>query len=77
VEQGYIWEVRNEKLVFIIGWKVIAKRAMRHYTIGNLLQLLPREKINRNGESASSPLVGFGELNDNTIIGLTSLLSVE
>jgi hypothetical protein len=28
-------------------------------------------------ESASSPLVGFGELNDNTIKGLTSLLSVE
>ena len=27
--------------------------------------------------SASSPLVGFGELNDNTIKGLTSLLSVE
>jgi hypothetical protein len=28
-------------------------------------------------ESASSPLVGFGELNDNTIKGLTSLLGVE
>jgi hypothetical protein len=28
-------------------------------------------------ESASSPLVDFGELNDNTIKGLTSLLSVE
>jgi hypothetical protein len=28
-------------------------------------------------ESASSPLVGFDELNDNTIKGLTSLLSVE
>jgi hypothetical protein len=28
-------------------------------------------------ESASSHLVGFGELNDNTIKGLTSLLSVE
>ena len=27
--------------------------------------------------SASSPLVGFGELNDNTINGITSLLSVE
>ena len=27
--------------------------------------------------SASSPLVGFGKLNDNTIKGLTSLLSVE
>ena len=27
--------------------------------------------------SASSPLVGFGELNDNTMKGLTSLLSVE
>ena len=27
--------------------------------------------------SASSPLVGFDELNDNTIKGLTSLLSVE
>jgi hypothetical protein len=27
--------------------------------------------------SASSPLVGFGELNDNTIKGLISLLSVE
>ena len=27
-------------------------------------------------ESASSPLVGFGELSDNTIKGLTSLLSV-
>jgi hypothetical protein len=27
--------------------------------------------------SASSPLVGFGELNDNTIKGLTSLLSVK
>ena len=27
--------------------------------------------------STSSPLVGFGELNDNTIQGLTSLLSVE
>ena len=27
--------------------------------------------------SASSPLVGFGELNDNTIKDLTSLLSVE
>ena len=26
--------------------------------------------------SASSPLVSFGELNDNTIKGLTSLLSV-
>ena len=28
-------------------------------------------------ESASSPLVGFVEFNDNTIKGLTSLLSVE
>jgi hypothetical protein len=28
-------------------------------------------------KSASSHLVGFGELNDNTIKGLTSLLSVE
>jgi hypothetical protein len=28
-------------------------------------------------ESASSPLVVFGELNDNIIKGLTSLLSVE
>ena len=27
--------------------------------------------------SASSPLVGFGKLNDNTIKGLISLLSVE
>ena len=27
--------------------------------------------------SASNPLVGFGELNDNTIKGLISLLSVE
>ena len=27
--------------------------------------------------SASSPLVGFGDLNDNIIKGLTSLLSVE
>ena len=27
--------------------------------------------------SASSPLVGFSELNDNTIKGLTSLLNVE
>jgi hypothetical protein len=27
--------------------------------------------------SASSPFVGFGELNDNTIKGLISLLSVE
>ena len=27
--------------------------------------------------STSSPLVGFGELNDNTIKGLISLLSVE
>jgi hypothetical protein len=27
--------------------------------------------------SASSPLVGFGDLNDNTIKGLTSLLSGE
>ena len=35
--------------------------------------------IIKNGEivSASSPFVGFGELNDNTIKGLTSLLSVE
>ena len=35
--------------------------------------------ITTKGEiiSASSPLVGFGELNDNTIKGLTSLLSVE
>ena len=34
--------------------------------------------ITKKGEivSASSPLVGFGELNDNTIKGLTSLLSV-
>jgi hypothetical protein len=31
----------------------------------------------RKNESASSPLVGFGELNDNTIKGLTSLLSIE
>jgi hypothetical protein len=28
-------------------------------------------------ESASNPLVGFRELNDNIIKGLTSLLSVE
>ena len=35
--------------------------------------------IIKKGEiiSASSPLVGFDELNDNTIKGLTSLLSVE
>ena len=34
--------------------------------------------ITKKGEivSASSPLVGFGELNDNTVKGLTSLLSV-
>ena len=34
--------------------------------------------ITKKGEivSASSPLVGFGELNDNTTKGLTSLLSV-
>jgi hypothetical protein len=31
----------------------------------------------REIESASSPLVGFGELNDNIIKGLTSLLSIE
>jgi hypothetical protein len=31
----------------------------------------------RPHESASSPLLGFGEWNDNTIKGLTSLLSVE
>jgi hypothetical protein len=30
-----------------------------------------------SSKSASSPLVGFGELNDNIIKGLTSLLSVE
>jgi hypothetical protein len=28
-------------------------------------------------KSASGPLLGFGELNDNIIKGLTSLLSVE
>ena len=35
--------------------------------------------ITKKGEivSASSPLVGFVELNDKTIIGLASLLSVE
>ena len=35
--------------------------------------------ITKKGEivSASSPLVGLGELNDNTIKGLTSVLSVE
>ena len=35
--------------------------------------------ITKKGEivSASSPLVGFGKLNDNTIKGLISLLSVE
>ena len=35
--------------------------------------------IAKKGEivSASSPLVGFGELNDNTFKVLTSLLSVE
>ena len=34
--------------------------------------------ITKKGEivSASSPLVGFGELNENTVKGLTSLLSV-
>ena len=34
--------------------------------------------ITKKGEivSASSPLVDFGELNDNTVKGLTSLLSV-
>ena len=34
--------------------------------------------ITKKGEivSASSPLVGFGELNDNTVKGLISLLSV-
>jgi hypothetical protein len=34
-------------------------------------------KKNKFTESASNPLVDFGELNDNTIKGLTSLLSVE
>jgi hypothetical protein len=35
--------------------------------------------ITKKGEivSASIPLVGFGELNDNTIKGLASLLGVE
>jgi hypothetical protein len=35
--------------------------------------------ITKKGEivSASSPLVGFGKLNDNTIKGLISLLSVK
>jgi hypothetical protein len=31
----------------------------------------------KSSVSASSPLVDFGELNDNTIKGLTSLLSIE
>ena len=42
---------------------------------------LPRMSVGELGKgqgvSASSPLVGFGELNDNAIKGLTSLLSVE
>jgi hypothetical protein len=38
----------------------------------NYLQLLYKQVV-----SASSPLVGFGELNDNTIKDLTSLRSVE
>ena len=33
--------------------------------------------IKSQSVSASSPLMGFGKLNDNTIKGLTSLLSVE
>ena len=40
---------------------------------GSLVVQLPQEVC----VSASSPLVGFGELNNNTIKGLTSLLSVE
>jgi hypothetical protein len=37
---------------------------------------MPRPTL-RERESASSPLVGFGGLNDNIIKGLISLLSVE
>jgi hypothetical protein len=58
-----------------------------HYIIGfktllfiNLLQaLIVLSSITKNGEieSASSPLVGFGELNGNIIKVLISLLSVE
>jgi hypothetical protein len=32
---------------------------------------------NDMSESASKPFMGFGELSDNTIKGLTSLLSIE
>ena len=35
------------------------------------------ENVQCNFVSVFCPLVGFGELNDNTIKGLTSLLSVE
>ena len=38
--------------------------------------ILEPDRVART-ESASSPLVGFIELNDNTIKGSTSLLSVE
>ena len=45
----------------------------------SLVSLVVLSSITKKGEivSASSPLVGFGELNDNTIKVLTSLLSVE
>jgi hypothetical protein len=44
---------------------------------GSGLPIGPKKKASWVVVNATSPLVGFGELNDNTIKGLTSLLSVE
>jgi serine/threonine protein kinase len=50
--------------------KIDIRRQVRHPHVVCILEVMATE-------SASSPLVGFGELNDNIIKGLTSLLSVE
>jgi hypothetical protein len=52
-------------LEFLTWWKQIMEHILRTLTVSITY------------ESASIPLVGFGELNHNTIKGLTSLLSVE
>jgi hypothetical protein len=57
---------------YIFGFKILL-------FINLLYALIVLSSITKKGEivSASGPLVGFGELNDDTIKDLTSLRSVE
>ena len=58
-------------------WSFVVSIVSTHFLLSILYLLDSCEVLYKIIVSASSPFVGFDELNDNTIKGLTSLLSVK